>query len=83
MQPPKWGFLQRLSSLDRPRSLFFSGVKIMASDDMTPGIDLRMRIKQFCVSGTKESEAITMHGAREAAAAEPVRAASRSLMKTL
>ena len=55
----------------------------MASDDMTPGIDLRMRIKQFCVFGTKESEAITMHDAREAAAAEPVWAASRSLMKTL
>lgn len=32
---------------------FFSGVNIMALDDMTPGIDLRTRIKQFCVSGTK------------------------------
>jgi hypothetical protein len=29
---------------------------------MTPGIDLRMRIKQFCVSGTKESEAFAMPG---------------------
>lgn len=50
---------------------------------MTPGIDLGMRIKQFCVSGTKESEAITIHDAREAAATEPVWAASHSLMKML
>lgn len=44
LQPPKqWFFAFSLSSLDCTQSpfFFFSGIKIMALDDMTSGIDLR------------------------------------------